>query len=344
MDELPHGLRYVMAHVTLGSDFPPAANSATDIALLRAAYCARQRKALGTEDAFLFVVVGEHVPEAVSGALAAYGFPNARIECIEVDEVEQRLEMGEEILHGLVGQAVDDWMNLEHPGAVAAFPKEYTDTEFWWSGVEHDVNVFDWPFDDAGFAKALPTSHLRKAATWMTILGYAVDLQEVQACGPDALGRDIAAAWAATLCEWLHGFEAASGNGYNHFESEYSAKLMPSDFYLGFELARLSGDDLESACDSADADIDDLSGAALKAITQDRRDELRAALSDFFGGDSGLYWALHSAIWPSYADNFPRSMRDAIDRELGSGDWEDMARLDAPWRYVTEGWCDEADG
>jgi hypothetical protein len=343
MDELPHGLRYVLIHVTLGSNFPPAANSATDIALLRAAYCARQRKTRGTEDAFLFVVVGQQVLEAVSETIAAYGFPKDGVVCIEAEDVERRLELGEEIIHGMVGNAVEQWLNLEHPGAVAAFPKEYTDTEFWWSGVEHDDNVFDWPFDDGEFAKALPTSHMSKAATWLTILGYAVDLHEVQACGPDALGRDIAAAWAATLCEWLHGFEAASGNGYNHFESEYSAGLMPSDFYLGFELARLSGDDLESACESADADIDDMPVVALKAITQDRRDELRAALSDFFGGDSGLYWALHSAIWPSYSDDYPRSMRDAIDRELSSDDWGDMARLDAPWRYATEGWCDEAD-
>lgn len=343
MDQLPHGLRYVLIHVTLGSHFPQAANSATDIALLRAAYCARQRKARGSEDAFLFVVVGQQAPEAVSEAIAAYGFPKAEVVCIEAEDVKRHLEMGDEIIEGMVGGAVEQWMNLEHLGAVSAFPKGYADIEFWWSGVEHDDHVFDWPFDDGEFAKALPTSHLSKGATWLTILGYAVDLHEVQACGPDALGRDIAAAWAATLCEWLHGFEAASGNGYNHFESEYSAGLMPSYFYLGFELARLSGDNLESACESADADIDDMPGVALKAITMDKRDDLRAALSDFFGGDSGLYWALRSAIWPSYSDDCPRAMRDAIDRELGSGDMEDMARLDAPWRYVAEGWCDEAD-
>jgi hypothetical protein len=343
MNELPNGLRYVLVHVTLGSNFPPAANSAADIALLRAAYCARQRKTRGTEDAFLFVVVGKQESDAVSEAIAAYGFPKAKVVCIEAEDVERRLEMGEETIHGMVGNAVEEWINLEHLGAIAAFPRDYEDMEFWWSGVEHDDDVFDWPFDDGGYATALPTTHKSNAATWLTILGYAVDLQEVQACGPDALGRDIAAAWAATLCEWLHGFEAASGNSYNHFESEYSAELMPSDFYLGFELARVSGDYLESACESADADIDDLSGVALKAITQDKRDELRAALSDFFGGDSGLYWALHSAIWPSYAGNFPRSMQDAIEREMGSSDFDDLARLDAPWRYVTEGWCDEAD-
>lgn len=340
---LLHGLRHVLVHVTLGSAFPPVANSASEIALLRAANRAMQRKTQGVEDAFLFVVVGKDTWEAVSEAVSAYGFPKATVVCIEADEVERRLEMGEEIMPGEVGNAVEKWLNREHIGAVAAFPKDYADTEFWWSGVEHDDNVFDWPFDDGDFAKALPTSHQSKAATWLTILGHSVDLYGIQATLPDALGRDIAAAWGATLCEWLHGFEAVSGNGYNHFESEYSALLMPSEFYLGFELARLSGGDLEDACDSADADVDGLSIAALKAITQDKRGELRAALSDFFGGDSALYWALHSAIWPSYSDAYPRPMQDALELELGGSDFDDLARLDAPWRYVTEGWCDDAD-
>jgi hypothetical protein len=41
---------------------------------------------------------------------------------------------------------------------------------------------------------------------------------ETQATFPTALASDHAAAWAATLCEWLHGFEAASGNSFNNFE------------------------------------------------------------------------------------------------------------------------------
>lgn len=340
---LSHGLRHLLVHVTLGSAFPPAANSASEIALLRAANRAMQRKTQGVEDAFLFVVVGQHTWEAVSEAVSAYGFPKATVVCIETDDVERRLEMGEEIIPGEVGNAVEMWLNREHIGAVAAFPKDYADTEFWWSGVEHDDNVFDWPFDDGDFAKELPTSHKSKAATWLTILGHAVDLHATQTTGPDALGRDIAAAWAATLCEWLHGFEAASGNSYNDFGYETNSVLYPSAFYLGFELARLSDNDLEATCEEAESDVGDLSSVALRAITQDKRDELRAALSDFFGGDSALYWALHSAIWPSYSDEFPRPMQDALERELGSSDFDDLARLDAPWRYVSEGWCDEAD-
>lgn len=340
---LPHGLRHVLVHVTLGTEFPPAANSASDIALLRSANHAMQRKTQGVEDAFLFVVVGRHTLRKVTESVATYGFPNATVACIEADDVERRLEMGEEVIQGEVGAAVEMWMNTDHIGAVAHFSQDYPDTEFWWCGVEHGDDVFAWPFDYGDFAKALPTSHHSKAATWLTILGHAVELHAIQAPLPDALGSDMAAAWAATLCEWLHGFEAASGNGYNHFESELSTVLMPSEFFLGFELARLSGDDLESACDAADADVDGLPIVAMKAITADKRSELRDALSDFFGGDSALFWALHSVIWPSYADDYPRPMREALSRDLGSADYEDLANLDVPWRYVSEGWCDEAD-
>jgi hypothetical protein len=339
---LPHGLRHVLVYVTLGTEFPPAANSTGDIALLRSANRAMQRKALGVDDAFLFVVVGRHTLEKVTESVAAYGFPNANVACIEEDDVQQRLEMGE-AMTGEVGDTVKMWINSEHIGAVAYFSQDYPDTEFWWSGVEHGDDVFHWPFGDGDFAKALPPSHHSKAATWLTILGHAVGLHGIQSNGPDALAGDISAAWAATLCEWLHGFEAASGNGGNNFESEFSAALMPSEFFLGFELARLSGDDMETTCDAADADVDDLPIIALKAITVDKRSELRDALSGFFGGDSALYWALHSAIWPSYADDYPKPMREALELEIGSADFDEMANHDAPWRYVTEGWCDDAD-
>lgn len=336
---LPHGLRHVLVHVTLGSTFPPAANSASEIALLRAANRAMQRKTQGVEDAFLFVVVGRQAWEAVRAAVSAYGFPKATVVCIETDDVERRLEMGEEVIPSDIANAVEMWLNREHIGAVAAFPKDYGETEFWWSGVEHDDNVFDWPFGDGDFAKELPISHQSKAATWLTILGHAVDLHATQATGPDALGQDIAAAWAATLCEWLHGFEAASGNGYNDFGYGANSILYPSAFYLGFELARLSGNDLETTCEEAESDVDDLSSVALKAITQDKRDELRVALSAFFGGDGALFWAMYTAIWPDFA----KPMSEALELELGSSHFDDLARLDAPWRYVSEGWCDDAD-
>lgn len=336
---LVHGLRYVLVYVSLKSVFPPVENSPSDIALLRAANCSMQRKMHGIEDAFLFVVVGRHVEEAFSGAISAYGFPNATVLCVEADEVERRLEVGEEYILSEVGNAVEVWLNNYHIGAVATFAQDYAETGFWWGGVEHCKEVFDWPFGDGDFAKELPGLYRSKAATWLTILGYVVDLNEIQANGHDSLTREIAAAWAATLCEWLHGFEAASGNSYNYFGYDVNSNIYPSQFFLGFELARLSASDLETACEEADVDLDGLCSVALKAITRGQQDKLRKGLSDFFSGDRALYWALHSTIWP----NFTKPMAEALELELDSDDYDDLARLDLPWRYVSEGWSDEAD-
>lgn len=334
---LPQGLRHVLVHVTLGSVFPPASDSEDDIALLRAANRAMQRKAQGAEDAFLFVLVGHHNFTTVNEAVSAFGFPKATVICIEYDGDVSNEDAVFDTFE--VARAVEKWLDLEHSGAVAAFGKDYAETEFWWSGVERCDYAFAWPFDDGDFADALPSAHRSKAATWLAILAIAVDLDAVADSTLNELGRQQAAVWAATLCEWLHGFEAASGNGFNSVESQYSQILMPSDFYLGFELARLSRSDMETACDENDADVDDLQTAALKAVTAEKRGELRAALSDFFGGDGGLYWALHSTIWPA----FFKSIGDALEGELGGSDFEDLARLDAPWRFVSEGWSVEAD-
>ncbi len=349
--ELPHGLRHVLVHVTTGAQkFPPQPNSKQDIALLRAANRALQRKAKGVEDVFVFVFSRESMRdnEAIVKAIAAYGFPSAlcliagslRLDVATDKESHDANEQWiiEAELED-IGIAIERWLRENHPGAVAFSGAEYQEADFWWSGIEHTDDVFDWPFSIETYADSLPGTHRQRAATWLSLLGHAVELEEIQATGPDALGRDQAAAWAATLCEWLHGFEAASGNGYNHFSSEYLSELMPSDFFLGFEMARISGDDLELLCDAHDSDVDDLGMAAMQAIAGERRGVLRTALSDFFGGDRPLFWALYSAIWPA----FDKSMRNALAEKLGIVSYDDMAELDAPWRYVSEGWCDEAD-
>lgn len=349
--ELPHGLRHLLIHVTTGAQkFPPRPDSKQDIALLRAGNRALQRKAKGAEDVFVFVFSKESMrdDEAIARAMAEYGFPNAL--CLIAGGVRLDVATDKEFHNANdqwvieaelkdIGIAIERWLRENHPGAVAFAGGEYQEANFWWSGIEHVEEICDWPFDIEAYAKSLPNTHQQRAATWLTLLGHAVDLDEIQTACPDALGRDQAAAWAATLCEWLHGFEAASGNDYNHFSSEYSWNLMPSDFFLGFEMARISGDDLDSLCDAHDSDVDDLSMAAMHAITGERRYKLRTALSDFFGSDSVLFWALYSAIWPA----FDKSMSDALAEKLGNVSYDEMAELDAPWRYVSEGWCDDAD-
>ena len=56
---LPDGLRHVLVYVVLGGVFPPAQDSARDIALLRAANRAMCGKQRGHPDSFLFVFAGQ---------------------------------------------------------------------------------------------------------------------------------------------------------------------------------------------------------------------------------------------------------------------------------------------
>jgi hypothetical protein len=333
------GLRNVVVLVAQGSFFPPTTGSVGDVALLRIANVAMSRRLQGWSDQFLFVFAQNHDAKRAARALVSYGFPDVSVTTLESDSAAVQSELDLEDVSAAIGRAVTHWLDTEHPGAIACVCNDYNGAEFWWSGVERYGESEVWPFSADDFAAVLPSAHRRLAATWLAILNDVVELESIQADCPQALGFDIAAAWAATLCEWLHGFEAASGNGYNHFESEFPDALMPSEFYLGFELARLSGGDLEAACDEAGGDVDDLDRIALRAITEDKRSELREALSTFFGGDTGLFWTLHSSIWPK----FDKPMSDHQNDLLGVTHFDDMAEIDAPRQFVTEGWCEHAD-
>lgn len=298
-----------------------------------------QRKARGTEDAFLFVTVGQHDFGQVSQAVAAYGFPKITIVCIEAEDVDKRLSFGEEILLAETDRAIESWLNVEHIGAVARVCEEYPTSEFWWSGVEQTEEPFRCTFDTGQFARSLPTNQHSRAGTWLTILGHLIDFEDIENESPSILASDRQAAWAATLCAWLHGFESACGNGYNHFLEEFNPRLFFSEFFLGFELARLSGDDLNNLCDSHGVDLDDLYSIASKAITNSLRYDLRGNLAEFFGGNGGLYWALYSSIWPEYT----KPMHAAINDLLTSVNYDENGEQDSAWRYVSEGYCEESD-
>ena len=133
-NSFPLGLRHVLVHVTFGSVFPPVPNSEGDVALLRAANRALQRKAQGAEDAFLFVLVGHYNFTEIKEAVLAFGFPKATVICLECDEDLSNED--EEFDTIEVAGAVEKWLSMEHSGAVAAFGKHYAETKFWWSGVE----------------------------------------------------------------------------------------------------------------------------------------------------------------------------------------------------------------
>lgn len=330
------GLRNVLIYVNLGGVFPPPANSAGDVALLRAANLAMRRKAQGVTDICLFLIAGA-TPTAVGDeGVNTYGFPVAEIVHVG-DEKQEELTPDYDALQEEVGQVVASWLTNHHPGAIAYPRSGYDATNFWWVGVEHEDNVFEWPFSGSDFASELPDTHKEKAETWLTILAHALDLETTQASTAIELGQQRAAVAAATLCEWLHGFEAASGNGYNHFDPDSAINSLGlADLFLGFEASCLSGEDLDEFCDEHDVDIDGLGAAALSVITGELRGELRSALSSFFGSDSSLFWALHSAIWPQFC----QPMGESINALLNQGD---IAELEAPWSFVTDGWCEAAD-
>ncbi len=357
---LPYHLGHVAVYVSINNDFPPRANSRKDVALLRAANRALVRKAAGAADTFLFILAGYYHQEKAAAAIAAYGFPSACCIYIIADSPalpiatpsseledaickaldEQAEEKAFEEAKDKIGPTIKEWLAREHPSAIAYSNCEYDSTLFWWTGIEQCDDVFNWPFKTDEFAAELPESHSLRAGTWLAILGHATDLHAEANHSYDEMAGNLAAVRAATLCEWLCGFEAACGNGWNNFDPDsVSRSLGFDDFYLGFELSRLSGNTIEDVSDEHDGDISDLRSIALSAITADHRSDLRNALSTFFGGDSALFWSLHSSIWPS----FDEPMTELATALLNTSDFDGLAELDVPWRFVTEGWCDESE-
>lgn len=336
---LLHGLRHVLVYASLDGAFPPQENSPDDVALLRAANLAMSRKSHGVTDTLLFVIVGSSWADAAN-AVSAYGFSEVKIVSIACELEQEVIHSDYDDLQKEVGKQVANWLAKQHPGAIAFFEGGYDVTKFWWTGIEHDDNVFNWPFAAANLASELPDTHIKKAETWLTLLGHATDLHATQASMCDALGQQRAAVLAATLCEWLHGFEAVSGNSYNHFDQRSTIQSFGiSDYFLGFEASRISRDELDAFCDEHAEDVDSLGAASLALITRNFRYELRNALSSFFGGDAPLFWALYSAIWP----RFDQPMLESLNELLGSWHPEDLAELEAPWLFVTEGWSETAD-
>lgn len=362
--ELPRGLRYVVVYVDLDGRFPPRENSQKDIALLRAANLWLRRKEKGASDAFLFVSVGSSTDNGAIQTFMEYGFPVSSVCTVLLeptrarcdvqpssdaqgglfagDEMEIEAEYGEylEAAQEAAETAVREWLAKEHPGAIAYPAAEYDVRGFWWVGIERSEDVGDWTIGPENLASLLPEAHVERAATWLSILWPVIEEYGVTNRFPSSLMRECAASWVAGLAEWLQGFEGASANSYNCFDADDAVHALGlSSFFLGFEAARLSGEDLETFCERWDDELEQLPSRALELIVEDRRSELRSCLSTFFGDDVALFFALHSAIWPRYG----MPMGEAIDALTGADDYESFAALDGPWSFVTSGWCDEAD-
>lgn len=338
--DLPHGLKHVVVFAATNDHFPPLRNSQADIDLLRAANLALKRKLTGHKDDFLFLLPSKYRADGFARGIEEYGFPDPTLITLDDEGSPENLFYDEDTLRDEIARAVDQWVSREHPGAIPVATTAYASGLTWWAGIEHADDVFDWAFSASQFGSELPVNARARAETWLTVLGHAIDLHAIQAGCRDQMSIEQASLFAATLCEWLHGFEAASGNDVNNFDPQSVMRsLAISDAFLGFQAARLFGDSMEAFLDEYDCDLDDFTGPALKLVTTDLRGEVRRGLSQFFGGDVLLFFTLYRSIWARYG------MRtvDSFDDLTCDGDVESLSTLEAPSSFVGEGWCDAAD-
>jgi hypothetical protein len=336
---LPYGLINILIYVEQSDCFPPPQNSKADIEFLRAANLAMQRKN-GNKSIDHFLFIGVNFGDKEADAIRAYGFPNFDIVTHPLEDGADGTVFSKDYFDESIEESIKEWMASNHPGATVYPASEYNTDFFWWTGVEHDDHIFDWPFDSKDYSLELPDVHKNKAETWLSLLGHATKLEVEQATLEEKIGQNYAAELAATLCEWLHGFEAASGNSYNHFDpSSVVLSLGFSEFCLGYNVSHLTGYDLEEFFDIYDVGIDDMESTALKLITAERRNDMRSALSDFLGGDGFLLYVLHRSIWP----HFSTPLSEDIDSVLNPLMEELDNDLLESWIYVSEGWCEKAD-
>ncbi len=336
---LPAEMDCAVACAIFNTSFPPEKNSGNDIALLRAANIALLRKSKEATDKYLFVFVGNYDFNTVGNALEVYGFPNVEV-VIAKNDADPDRQFDYDEMRSIAGSAIDDWVRQQHPTAIPFVAAELDADLFWWVGIELRESSYGWCFDSPRFASELPVSHRARADSWLAVLDLALELHELGNELRDDLNADEHAVIASTLCEWLHGFEAASGNNFNGFDaSSVATSLGFSEFFLGFELSRLRSDTLAEICEEEGMDVGELCGVALSELTKENRSRLRSALSNFFGGDVYLLWSLYSSIWPEIS----KPMNEAIGELTNPSDEEDMETVDKLWRFVREGWCDESD-
>lgn len=340
-------IRRLTAIVLTEQHFPIVENSKLDVAFLRMANNALQQKQNGMADSFLFVICGNisesdnqsiRFPHFIRdlACIDKYGFPE--IEVVPIDTTD---ESGDELEHydvqESIGTEISKWLKVKHPAAITAAGAEVIDgLDVWWSGIEAIPDEHAFPFDLEYFAKALPGSHKSKAATWLAILKELCSFENGESWILDNQFRMHAIA----LCEWLHGFEGASGNAYNDFDAGESGRAVEiDDFYLGCTW----GQENPKACivetyEECDSDADDMKSSVMANISAGMRSEVRDLLAEYFGSETALFWALYTSIWP----NFNKPISEALENVVGlrDSDYEDVAD---PWLFVTDGWTDSAD-
>ena len=327
-------IRQLLIPVVYNSQLLAHKDSPLDVVVLRAAHRALLRHQNGITDAFLFVLCGELTLEEADVAIANYGFPDVSVIFINTKD-DDGDKLDDENVREQIGSAISQWLDKHHPAALTSLsPDGYDGLDMWWSGIESTEE--EWAFTEE-YAATLPETHRKKANTLLAILKKALDLDDPA----DWLDENNFALFAAALCEWLHGFEAASGNSNNNFDANdvnYALKI--DDFFLGFLFCpEVVSPDLRYLLDSCDGDIAELKASAFKIVITEERTKVRKSLSKYFGNDTALFWTLYSAIWPQF--NEPSV--DLCNALVNSSAWEDMADVNDAWEFVTNGWTDSAD-
>ncbi len=336
-------LRQIYVPVVYNPHFLTKKDSPLDISILRAAHKALLNQRSGKMESFLFVLCGGLTQDVATAAIASYGFPDAMVICIETMN-EDGHELDDSDVREQVGNEISQWLETCHPSAITKLSQgEHDILDMWWSGV--DTTICESSFLTA-YATTLPDTHRKKAGTWLAILADILGLKE-----PFGVNDNKLILNATTLCEWLHGFEGASGNFYNGFEPyEICEALQITDYEIqGFLSAQCDENELldETLCNAEAAeededeepeevdDIDEIRSEALKQATSNERSHLRRKLSKYFGSDTALLWALHTAIWPQFDE-------PSVDL-CSSLTNQDTAELSDAWEFVTTGWTDSAD-
>ena len=330
-------LRHVLVSVLIEPEFPIIKGSKLDISLLRLAHQALLRQQSGVIDALLFVVCCNSNEEEVTNSIKPYGFPDAQIINIEVNDEDLSVDYDD--LQTMINTDILAWLDKNHPAAITKLPAgAYESLDLWWSGVEAINAEKEWDFWEK-YAAILPDAHMKKAGTWLAILSEIFDIEDEEPCW---LTENQFLLYAATLCEWLHGFEAVSGNSYNHFDAEDVYNTLPLDnFYLGFLLGQSAPDEeLREIMENNElGDDSEVRGYIIKQATSNERSNLRYMLSSYFGSDAALFWALHHTIWPKY--NEPSA--DLCNELVNPRSFEDLPEVSDAWEFITTGWTENAD-
>ena len=342
-----NGLGYAVVYVHQDAIFPPTKNSVADILLVRAANLYLRRRQNGFDDAFLFIFPSVVVVD--EEAVRRYGFGSVEIRftsqpkiladdlsgagVIDLDAISSCPSFPS--VRDEIGEMVSGWTQEKHPSALPFVDSEYDIADFWWVGMESVGRAAKDSVDVCKFASELPPRHSRKGVTWLEVARNA----KVISTGHDSIDEHESSLYVAALCEWLHGYEAVSGDGDNDFSENSVMSWLPvSQFALGFEAAQTTDDNFALLCEEHECDAHDSAGVLLKLVIGSRRSQVRDSLSEYFGGDANLFFLLHSIVSP----NFTRPMREQFYNILALEDAPYDELADA-WQFVTDGWHDKAD-